>query len=107
MFRRYVAKAGLSDFGMYDLKGKGATDMYRAGTPLERIQQLLGHDSVTTTEIYLKARLPDIAMPNMREMVAPRQQNIPQVGNIPDINDQGSAPLQAQTLDFTGGPCRT
>jgi integrase len=68
MFRRYVAKAGLSDFGMYDIKGKGATDMYRAGTPIEQIQQLLGHDSITTTEIYLKARLPDVAMPNMREI---------------------------------------
>lgn len=68
MFRRYVGKAKLSDFGMYDIKGKGATDMYRAGTPIEQIQQLLGHDSVTTTEIYLKARLPDVAMPNMRKI---------------------------------------
>jgi integrase len=68
MFRRYVQKAGLTDFGLYDLKGKGATDMYRAGIPLERIQHLLGHESVTTTEIYIKARLPDIAMPNMRAM---------------------------------------
>lgn len=92
MFRRYVAKAGLTDFGMYDLKGKGATDMYRAGTPLERIQHLLGHDSVITTEVYLKARLPDIAMPNMREMQAPRQQNIPQVGNILDKTLSGVAP---------------
>lgn len=68
MFRRYVRKTGLSDFGLYDIKGKGATDMYRAGVSLERIQHLLGHDSVTTTEIYIKARLPDVAMPNMREI---------------------------------------
>ncbi len=67
MFGRYVRKAGLTDFGMYDLKGKGATDMLRSGVPIERIQQLLGHESVTTTEIYIKARLPDIAMPNMRQ----------------------------------------
>ena len=71
MFRRYVRKAELSDFGMYDIKGKGATDMYRAGVPVERIQHLLGHESVTTTEIYLKARLPDVAMPNMRQMAEP------------------------------------
>ena len=51
------------------LKGKGATDMFRAGTPIERIQHLLGHGSVTTTEVYIKARLPDVAMPNMRKMV--------------------------------------
>ncbi|MBY0239662.1 MAG: tyrosine-type recombinase/integrase [Burkholderiaceae bacterium] len=68
MFRRYVRKAGLSDFGLYDIQGKGATDMYRAGVPLERIQHLLGHDSVTTTEVYIKTRLPDVAMPNMREI---------------------------------------
>jgi site-specific recombinase XerD len=68
MFRRYVKKVGLADFGLYDIKGKGATDMYRAGVPLERIQHLLGHDSVTTTEIYIKAHLPDVAMPNMREL---------------------------------------
>jgi site-specific recombinase XerD len=66
MFRRYVRKTGLTD----DIKGKGATDMYRAGVPLERIQHLLGHDSMTTTEIYIKARLPDVAMPNMREIPA-------------------------------------
>ncbi len=68
MFRRYVRKAGLTDFGLYDLKGKGATDMFRAGVPIERIQHLLGHESVTTTEVYIKARLPDVAMPNMRAM---------------------------------------
>ena len=42
--------------------------MMRAGVPIERIQHLLGHESVTTTEIYIKARLPDIAMPNMRQI---------------------------------------
>jgi integrase len=68
MFRRYVKKAGLSDFGMYDIKGKGATDMYRAGVPLEKIQMLLGHESVTTTEIYIKARLTDPVMPNQRKI---------------------------------------
>jgi len=68
MFRRYVKKAGLTDFGLYDIMGKGATDMFRAGVPLERVQHLLGHDSVTTTEIYIKARLPGVAMPNMRTL---------------------------------------
>lgn len=68
MFRRYVRKAELADFGLYDIKGKGATDMFRSGVPIERIQHLLGHESVTTTEIYIKARLPDVAMPNMRAL---------------------------------------
>jgi site-specific recombinase XerD len=68
MFRRYVRKAGLKDFGMYDIKGFSATSMYRAGVDLARIQLLCGHDSQTTTEVYIKARLPYVAMPNMREI---------------------------------------
>lgn len=64
MLRRYVARCGLRDFGARDLRAKAATDLYLAGEPLERIQQLLGHDSVTTTERYLKARLPSIVQPN-------------------------------------------
>ena len=55
-------------FGIYDLKGKGATDMYQSGIPLEQIQQLAGHSSVTTTEIYIKARLIDPVMPNERKI---------------------------------------
>lgn len=45
-----------------------ATDMFRAGVPLHVIQQLCGHDSPTTTEIYIKARLPDSSSPNMLEI---------------------------------------
>ena len=72
MFRRYVKKCGLKDFGLYDLKGKAATGMYRAGVPLEQIQHLLGHTSIKTTELYIKARLPDLVAPTSRPMV--RQQ---------------------------------
>ena len=64
MLRRYVAKCGLTDFGARDLRAKAATDLYLDGVPLERIQQLLGHESITTTERYIKARLPAIVQPN-------------------------------------------
>lgn len=70
MFRRHVRAAKLTDFGFYDLRGKAATDMYRDGTSIERIQQLLGHESVTTTEIYLKARMPTVVKPNDRQIKA-------------------------------------
>jgi len=66
MFRRYCKRVGVKDFGLRDLRGKAATDMYLAGEPMERIQMLLGHDSVTTTERYIKTRLPDAVMPNTR-----------------------------------------
>lgn len=62
--QRKVLGAGHS-FGLQDLKAKGATDMYLAGVPLERIQVLCGHDSVTTTEVYVKRHMQQIAAPNM------------------------------------------
>lgn len=55
-----------SPFGLYDLKGKGATDMFQNGIPLEQIQALAGHESVRTTEIYIKARLNKPVMSNTR-----------------------------------------
>ena len=38
------------------MKGKGATDMWMAGVPLEQIEVLCSHDSAPTTERYVKAR---------------------------------------------------
>jgi len=64
MFSRYVKTSKVLDFGMYDLKGKAATDMYRSNVPLEKIQHLLGHQSVTTTERYIKARMPSLVESN-------------------------------------------
>lgn len=64
----HAAKKGpLSDmpsFGLRDLKGKGATDMWLDGTPIERIQLLCGHADKTTTERYIKARWRETAQPN-------------------------------------------
>lgn len=58
--------APMASFGFRDLKGKGATDMYYIDkVPVEQIQQLLAHASVTTTEIYIKARWRETAQPNM------------------------------------------
>lgn len=68
MFRRYVALCELTDFGASDLRGKAATDLYLAGETLERIQHLLGHEKITTTEIYIKARLPNLVEPNSRKL---------------------------------------
>lgn len=56
----------IESFGFRDLKGKGATDMYYlAKIPIETIQQLCGHASKTTTEIYIKQRWQETAEPNM------------------------------------------
>jgi integrase len=71
MFRRYCVKAGVSDFGLRDLRAKGATDMFRADpNAIRKIQLLLGHKSVQTTEIYLKGLLTEIVRPNERPIIA-------------------------------------
>lgn len=80
MFRRCVIKAGVVevgangkprvDFGLRDLRAKGATDMFRAGVPLRQIQLLLGHKSVRTTEIYIKQLLTEIVRPNEVPIIA-------------------------------------
>lgn len=69
MLRRYIGKAkangvSLDGFGFYDLKGKGATDMWLSGIPLEQIQVLCGHESVRTTEVYVKCRWRGTVEPN-------------------------------------------
>jgi integrase len=76
MLKRAIAKANkkrtaegkprIPSFGFRDLKGKGATDMWLAGEPIERIQALLGHASKTTTEIYVKQRWTEAVQPNQR-----------------------------------------
>jgi integrase len=72
MFRRYCGekKAGVADFGLRDLRAKGATDMYRGGADLRMIQKLLGHRSVRTTEIYLKSLVAETVRPNETPVVA-------------------------------------
>lgn len=51
-------------FGFRDLKGKGATDMWQSGVPIEQIQLLCGHADKSTTEKYIKARWSEAATPN-------------------------------------------
>ena len=61
MLKRAQKKArekmpSLLPFGFRDLKGKGATDMWLADIPIERIQALCGHKDKATTETYVKQR---------------------------------------------------
>ncbi len=75
MLRRYIKKANVArraqgwpemlSWGFRDLKGKGATDMWRAGVPIEQIQLLCGHANKSTTETYVKQRWREAAQQNM------------------------------------------
>lgn len=74
MLKRCIAKANkrrkdkglqpMQSFGFRDLKGKGATDMWRSGVAIEEIQALCGHEDKATTEIYVKQRWHDTVEPN-------------------------------------------
>lgn len=78
MLKRAISKANqareaqgrepIKSFGYRDLKGKGATDMWLSGVPIEEIQHLCGHEDKTTTEIYVKQRWRETAAPNMVKM---------------------------------------
>lgn len=57
--------AMMASFGFRDLKGKGATDMWLSGTPIEVIQALCGHADKATTEKYIKARYRESITPNL------------------------------------------
>ena len=53
LFRRFRGKAGLSDeFSFHSLRHTGASWLVKAGATLYEVQQLLGHTSPTTTQIY-------------------------------------------------------
>lgn len=67
MMRRHIADCQIADFAPYDCKSKGATDLYLTGTPIADISALCGHESVTTTEIYIKRHLVKPLQPNTRE----------------------------------------
>lgn len=62
--RQAAGRPLIPSFGFRDLKGKGATDMWLAGVPIEQIQLLCGHADKTTTEIYVKARWRESVAPN-------------------------------------------
>jgi integrase len=77
MFRRYCVgskerpqESPVADFGLRDLRAKGATDEYKAGRSVRELQHLLGHTSVRTTEIYLKGLVAETVRPNERPIVA-------------------------------------
>ena len=74
MLKRTITKANkaraakglepMPPYGFRDLKGKGATDMWREGTSIELIQHLCGHADKSTTEIYVKQRWSETAVAN-------------------------------------------
>ena len=51
--RQFAKKAGLNDLHTHSLRHKFATDLVERGADIRRVQELLGHDNLSTTQVYL------------------------------------------------------
>ena len=51
--RQFAKKAGLEDFHAHTLRHKYATDLLERGANVKIVQELLGHENLATTEVYL------------------------------------------------------
>ena len=54
-FKHYARKAGLPDIRLHDLRHTFATHLVAEGVPLKVLQELLGHQSLTSTLVYAHA----------------------------------------------------
>jgi integrase/recombinase XerD len=51
--KAFARKAGLSDFHCHSARHKYATTLLERGVNIRQVQQLLGHESLSTTQVYL------------------------------------------------------
>ena len=51
--KKFARAAGLTDLHAHTLRHKFATDLLERGANLKVVQQLLGHENLATTEVYL------------------------------------------------------
>ena len=57
---RLCKEADVAPFGLHGIRHLAATIMANENVPLVKIQKILGHGSITTTEIYIKGLISDI-----------------------------------------------
>lgn len=74
--RKYVRRAGIAKpISTHSFRHSCATHMMRAGAPIRHLQELLGHASVETTQIYTQLTINDLKDAHRR--FHPREQSAP------------------------------
>ena len=53
MLRRIAKKAGIENVHPHKFRRTCATFALRAGMPIEQVSKMLGHNAISTTQIYL------------------------------------------------------
>jgi integrase/recombinase XerD len=51
--KAFARSAGIENFHAHALRHKFATDLLERGANIKQVQELLGHDNLATTEVYL------------------------------------------------------
>lgn len=51
--RQFAKKAGIDGFHTHTMRHKFATDLLERGANIKQVQELLGHENLATTELYL------------------------------------------------------
>lgn len=61
MTKKYLVEIEKGDLSCHKLRHTAATQMLRSGGNLREIQMVLGHENISTTEIYIHVRNSDLA----------------------------------------------
>jgi len=78
-------KAGLSDtFTIHSLRHTCATEMLRGGASIRHIQEMLGHASLVTTQIYTRVVIDDLQKAHKKTAPSERRTQTPLVSFNPE-----------------------
>ena len=85
--KQFARKAGLEEFHTHTMRHKFATDLVERGVDIKTVQELMGHENISTTQVYL-------AITNQRLRDAVDMLDYPRGKKKEDPNNDSSAWVQ-------------